>query len=116
MYLRILYTDSSQRLCAPLTRTIWYCYDDRYVLLDTYVPSLDTHFLVRCSLVMGDDVVGDGVDHLLDIAHVDRARFKIILVVIRSRITSRNLLCDPILWPCCSTRLAECAPTNASEA
>ena len=52
MYLRILYTDSSQRLCAPLTRTIWYCYDDRYVLLGTYVPSLDTHFLVRCFLVM----------------------------------------------------------------
>ena len=68
------------------------------------------------ALLLGDDVVGDGVDHLLDIAHVDRARFKIILVVIRSRITSRNLLCDPILWPCCSTRLAECAPTNASEA
>ena len=49
------------------------------------------------ALLLGDDVVGDGVDHLLDIAHVDRARFKIILVVIRSRITSRHLLCYPIL-------------------
>ena len=69
MYLRLLYTVSSQRPCAPLTRTIWYCYDDRYVLLDMYVPYLCSR---RALLLGDDDVVGDGVDHALDIGHVDR--------------------------------------------